>query len=58
MDDRLGIGVLALLPCVFVVICLATESLRRNTFGHVRLNIENKKGLHIRLARGNGYCRK
>ena len=46
MDDRLRIGVLALLPRMFVVICLTSESLRRYIFGYVTLYIENEKGLH------------
>ncbi len=59
MDDRLGIGVLALLPCVLVVIRLTSERLRM--FGDVCLYIENDIGLHITCpyrARGSRYCRK
>ena len=45
MYSRIGIGVLALLPCVLVVVRLTSEGLRM--FWDVWLNIENDIGLHI-----------
>ena len=47
MNNRIGIRVLALLPCMFMIIYYTAEGTWDLILSHVLCNIKNDIGLHI-----------